>query len=60
MEEPLCLCGAIQTELHVLEACPLTDAVRAHYGFVSWDQLMHPREHFSVTEIVYTILSKFN
>ena len=60
MEERLCPCGAIQTELYVLEAFPLTDTVRTHYGFVSWYQLMHHREQFNATEIVYTISSKFS
>ena len=60
VEERLCQCGAIQTELHVLEECPLTDSVRTHYGFTSWHQLMLHREQFSAAEIVYEILSKFS
>ena len=55
IEERLCPCGAIQTELHVLEECPLTDSVRTHYGFESWQQLMHHPELFSAPQIIYAI-----
>ena len=59
VEERLCPCGSVQTELHVLESCPLTDNIRAHHEFTSWRQLMDGRDQFMVPRIVYTIMSRF-
>lgn len=59
VEERLCPCRRIQTELHVLESCPLTYDVRARYLFTSWRQLMDMRDQFVVPKIVYTVMSYF-
>ena len=59
VEERVCPCGAVQTEMHVLEACPLTNDIRGHYEFISWTQLMENRHKFPVQEIVYKLLSRF-
>ena len=40
LEERLCGCGAIQTELHVLQSCPMSQHIRVSFGFDSLDQLM--------------------
>ncbi|MPC20583.1 hypothetical protein E2C01_013536 [Portunus trituberculatus] len=34
VEERVCSCGAVQTEIHVLESCPLTSDIRARVRFV--------------------------
>ena len=57
--ERLCPCGAVQTELHVLESCPLTQDVRTSYNFHSFNQLIRIDSQFPVAEIVYKILSCF-
>ena len=57
--ERLCPCGAVQTELHVLELCPLTRCVRDSYNFTSWSEIVDPDAEFPVAEIVYKILSYF-
>ena len=57
--ERLCPCGAVQTELHVLESCPLTQDVRTSYNFHSFNQLIRIDSQFPVAEIVYKILSYF-
>ena len=57
--ERLCPCGALQTELHVLESCPLTRSVRELYNFTSWNEIAHPDAGFPVAEIVHKVLSCF-
>ncbi len=59
-EERLCPCGEVQTEMHVLESCSLTEDVRARYGYTCWTQLMRNRDTFPVPEVIYTILSRFS
>ena len=56
LEERLCSCGAIQTELHVVESCPLTQPIRDSYQFDSWQQLMSKDVNIAV-KIVDSILS---
>ena len=55
--ERLCPCGAVQTELHVLESCPLTLDIRTQYNFASWTQIINDDAPFPIAEIVYKILS---
>ena len=57
VEERLCPCGSVQTEIHVLESCPLTNNIRNRYSFTSWRQLMDMRDQFNVPMIIYAILS---
>ena len=35
MEERLCSCGEVQTEIHVVRDCPLTIDIRTRYGIVN-------------------------
>ncbi|MPC63007.1 hypothetical protein E2C01_057099 [Portunus trituberculatus] len=35
-EERVCSCGAVQTEIHVLESCPLTSDIRAWVSEVNY------------------------
>ena len=61
MEERLCPCGAIQTELHVIEECPLTSEIRRLYAFNSWQSLQSPEMSDGRTvKIVHMVLSIFD
>ena len=40
VEERLCLCGEVQTELHVVESCPVTYDIRTHYNINSFQQIL--------------------
>lgn len=60
VEERLCPCGAVQTELHVIETCPITRTVRDAYNFISWREIIDPDAEFPVAEIVYRVLSHFS
>ena len=59
VSERLCPCGAVQTELHVLEVCPLTRPVRDLYNFTSWSEIIDGDAECLVAEIVYKVLSCF-
>ena len=56
LEERLCPCRAVQTELHVVESCPLTQPLRDLYQFDSWQQLMLKDIDITV-KIFHSILS---
>ena len=57
--ERLCPCGDVQTELHVLESCPLTQDIRTRYNFTSWMQIINDSAQFPISEIVHKVLSCF-
>ena len=59
VEERLCRCGAVQDELHVLEACPETEHLRQEYGFRTYEELIAEDSHFSAPEIIHKILAIF-
>ena len=40
IEERLCSCGEVQTELHVVESCPVTLHVRTNYSINSFQQIL--------------------
>ena len=48
LEERLCPCGAVQTERHVVEACPLTHPLRVTHQFQSWEDLMDKDVHITI------------
>lgn len=54
--ERLCQCGDVQTEMHVIESCPLTQTVRDQFGFTTWAQLIDDQSQFAITDITYKIL----
>lgn len=58
IEERLCPCGEIQTELHVVESCPFTLQLRQQNGFYSWQQLMS-KDTLVMMKIVHLILETF-
>ena len=60
MEERLCPCGEIQTEVHVVNNCPMSQIFRDEYGFTDITDLMS--EKFSneiVCKIIYNILNLY-
>ena len=60
LEERLCPCGDVQTELHVFESCPMTQQLRQSYYIVSLTQFLNESLDYHITcEAVYKILSIF-
>ena len=57
LEEQLCPCGQVQTELHVVESCLCTQQIRNLYKFDSWQQLMSKNVKVLVIT-AYLILEK--
>ena len=61
IEERLCPCGAVQTELHVFEDCPLTREIRLSYNIDSWQGQQIPEVGDDrIVKIVHTMLSIFD
>ena len=48
----------VQTELHVVESCPLTQSIRDLHEFNSWEQLLAKDTDIAI-EIVHSILSTY-
>ena len=59
LEERLCPCGEVQTELHVVESCPLTQPLRDHHHFASWQGLM-AKDSQVASEIIHLLLSVYH
>ena len=60
MEERLCSCGEVQSEVHVVNICPLSQHIRSCYGFTCIDDLMSGRfTNEDVCKIIYKILSLY-
>ena len=58
LKECLCQCGAVQTERHVLQDCPLTRHIRDTYEFTNLDELFSEAFEPNVTcQIIHNILS---
>ena len=60
LEERLCLCGDIQTEVHVVQHCPFTLHLRNNYNFSTIDNIFS--EQFSIVDqckVVHLILSMY-
>ena len=60
IEERLCGCGAVQDELHVVEACPLTEHLRQEYGYRTYAELTAEDSRLSATEIIYKVLNTYD
>ena len=60
VEERLCRCGAVQDELHVIEACPETEDLRREYGFQTYEELIEEASPFPTPEIIYKILAIYD
>ena len=59
-EERICQCGAIQSEYHVVEQCPLTSHLRQSYGFGMISDLFSDQFSADATcEIIHKILSVY-
>ena len=60
-EDRLCQCGAVQTEQHVVEQCPLTNHLRQEYGFVTVADVFSNKFQADVScKIVHEILTPYN
>ena len=58
VEEHLCSCGEIQTEIHVVSHCPLSQHIRDEYEFTSINDLMYERFSTELScKIIYNILN---
>ena len=55
IEERLCPCGEIQTELHVVEACPITHDVRTNLNISSFQQIL-AKDAQTTMKTVHSIL----
>ena len=57
-EDRVCECGAVQSEQHVVEQCPLTNHLRQSYGFVTITELFSDRFTLEVAcKIIHCMLS---
>ena len=57
LEERLCRCGLVQTEMHVLEHCPYTQHIRQSYDYTTAQDLFSgTRAPDLVCNIIYNIL----
>ena len=60
MEERLCSCGEIQTEIHVVSHCPLSQHIREEYEFASITDLMSERFPKELScKVIYDILNLY-
>lgn len=60
LEERLCPCGLVQTEIHVVESCPLSLHLRNMYNITTVDDLLLGRTDYSnVCAIIHKILSLY-
>ena len=60
VEERLCPCGDIQTEVHVINNCPLSQHVRDVYEFTSITDLMSDKFSIeTVCKIIYDVLNLY-
>lgn len=61
-DERLCMCGAIQSEQHVVQNCSLTSHLRQAYNFDTLEQLMSSDQFTPVTlcKIIHDILTVYS
>ena len=60
LEERLCICGAIQTEVHVVQMCPMTQNIRDSYNVSSiGDIFSNQRTLAEQCKIINLILSEY-
>ena len=60
LEERLCVCGAIQTEAHVVQQCPRTQNIRDSYDISNFEDIFsEQRSLASQCKTVHLILSSF-
>ena len=61
MEERLCSCGSIQTEIHVLCQCPISQHIREEYEFSCVADLISGNFENEIScKIVYRILNLYD
>ena len=57
MQERVCPCGQVQTEIHVVQHCPSTNHIRQIYGFNTIQDLFSV--HYNpevICKIIYEVL----
>ena len=59
VEERLCTCGQVQTEHHVIEACPRTEHLRVQHRYTTVTQLMNIRDNKLLCKICHNILQVY-
>ena len=60
VEERLCVCGLVQTERHVVEACPLTENIRRIHNITRLEDLFTDNISYCVTcKIIHDILELY-
>ena len=60
LEERLCQCGAVQTEQHVVQYCPLSQHLRISYSFTDIPDLFTGRLNQNITcKIIHDILNLY-
>lgn len=61
VDEHLCVCGSVQTEKHVVEACPLTENIRQRHDVGSLEDLFaNDKPHDMTCKIIHDILELYN
>ena len=58
IEERLCPCGEVQTELHAVESCPVTLHIRTSYNVNSYQQILLKDVNTTV-KITHLILNSY-
>ena len=60
VEERLCSCGQVQTERHVVEACPLTENIRQMYDITRLEDLFNDNiSNHEACAVIHEILEIF-
>ena len=60
IEERLCQCGDVQTELHIFEHCPRSLHLRQHHNITTLKQLLVENTNYSVVcQIVHHMLNLY-
>ena len=59
VDERLCSCGLVQTEVHIIEECPISVHVRQLHNITSINELMSRPDYDSVCRIVHRFLTLY-
>ena len=59
LEERLCTCGQIQTEVHVIEECPRTSFLQNQYSYATLENINEMADCSVVCTIFHRILAEY-
>ena len=59
IEERLCICGRIQSEIHVVEECPRTEHLREEFRFRSISDLFSGCNYKEICKVIFSILNVY-